>query len=320
MQSDPNQNVAAIDIGSNSITLIIASRSILSTGFVTEYKKVVTTGLAATLPTKGVLSTDALRLIFETISEFKEICKKFHIPPTEIKAVATAAARIGFQEAQNFFDSLKSKLNIQVHIITPHAEILLAMRALSLMPLLPSMQIQSQSLSYFDLGGASTEIASRGTPPQIMSIPYGGLVISSLIEKNSFSIADLQTHIYGCVDFVADSTVLCTYGSINLFFQMMGVGPLVSEISQHGCSLNTFAILKFLKQVMQQNYTPHQFLDHYPFIGFRSRSILGAMILFKEFLEIGKPRDVICTDFGVADGLLSYDVNDLEQFTLIEGA
>src|SRR6476620_1810522 len=85
--------LAAIDIGSNAIRMVIAEHSLQGLRLLKKYRLPIRLG--ADVFDKGQISAKNLKLSARTFKKFKEICNKFKV--RQIRAVGTSALR----EAKN---------------------------------------------------------------------------------------------------------------------------------------------------------------------------------------------------------------------------
>jgi exopolyphosphatase/pppGpp-phosphohydrolase len=307
--------VACIDVGSNSLGLIVANYDPSSTKLKIFFRKTLTTRLAELIPAQGILFPAGLKLIQEELESFVKICHSYQIIPSQIKGVATEASRRCKGEAEIFFSLIKQKIGINIEIIPPQIESHLCAIALALTPVFVS---DKQNKVYFDLGGASTEIRSNDHK-HFLSAPFGSVIIQSSINTNSLGPNYIQDCFSQCEIFVKDSFVICSYGAINLLMQMLDQSSDLNEVSQHArkiiCNEEFTQKLRTLRDSI---HSSPETINKFRFLGNRSHSILGAINIFYEFLRVTSPRAIICSDYGLAEGLAMSGKLDLEQLTLIK--
>lgn len=150
----PVMKVAAIDIGSNSIHMVIAR--VGRTGFeiIDRAKEMV--GLGRSTLTTGRLSPAAIDVGFRTLETFKRLAEKHQADP--ILAVATSAVR----EAKNggeFALRVWDRLGLHIDVVTGAEEARLIFLAAA-----HALDFRRQRPIVVDIGGGSLEVmAGEGT-------------------------------------------------------------------------------------------------------------------------------------------------------------
>ena len=169
MKSDPTslKRVASIDIGTNTILLLIAEleRDKLKSLF--EAETVVRLGEGVQI--NGVLSQEAMERGLRTLAQYSERCQKMEVQ--KIFAVGTSALR----EAKNsgeFLNLVKEKLDLPIEIISGEEE-----ARLSFLAITKDLIGLKKSILVVDVGGGSTEfISGRGDQIiQWVSLPLGSV-------------------------------------------------------------------------------------------------------------------------------------------------
>jgi exopolyphosphatase/guanosine-5'-triphosphate,3'-diphosphate pyrophosphatase len=139
--------VAAIDIGSNSVRLLIAEidkQKIKNIIFEKKY----TTRLAEDINKTGKLSEEAISRTIKALSDFNKHILKYDVE--SIKAVATSAVR----EASNKEEFLKltEDFCFKIEVIDGRTESLLTFQGV-----LSGLDLKDKPLLLIDIGGGSTE-------------------------------------------------------------------------------------------------------------------------------------------------------------------
>lgn len=138
---------AAIDIGSNSLLLIVQDEDGR-----TLHDEARVVGLGRGLGDRGLFRPDRLEAANAVLADYARIAEALGVPPGEIRAVATSATRRALNAA-TFIDQLRRQTGISVQIIDGPTEAGLtwlgAAQGLSLPPGL---------LAVIDTGGGSTEL------------------------------------------------------------------------------------------------------------------------------------------------------------------
>ena len=159
------KSVAAIDIGTNTILLLIAEVDKGKLKPLFEAETVVRLGKG--LQKNEVLSQEAMERGFQTLTRYLEQCRAMDVQ--KIFAVGTSALR----EAKNseyFLKMIKEKLNLSIEIISGEEE-----AQLSFLAVAKDLKDLKQSILVIDVGGGSTEFI-YGKGDQIIewiSLPLG---------------------------------------------------------------------------------------------------------------------------------------------------
>ena len=148
---DPKpRSIAAIDIGSNSTHLLVASINPILHTFSIELAEKSTTRLGDREEGTRKLSDTAMDRVFETLKRFKELSQSYRVE--KIVIAATSAVR----EAPNgrqFLSEIKEKLSLEVDLVSGLEE-----ARLIYLGVLSSMEFGDKPHLILDIGGGSTEL------------------------------------------------------------------------------------------------------------------------------------------------------------------
>lgn len=158
--------LAAIDIGSNSVHMVIADVAADGTITVVERAKEMVR-LGRGVFTSGRLSRDTMDLAVRTLRAFARLARARGA--RRLRAVATSAVR----EARNgpaFVDTVQRETGIRVRVITGRAEARLIQRAVT-----HSLGLDGSPYLFLDVGGGSVELGlvHQGRPLWLESMPLG---------------------------------------------------------------------------------------------------------------------------------------------------
>jgi exopolyphosphatase/guanosine-5'-triphosphate,3'-diphosphate pyrophosphatase len=175
MMQEANQSggtrLAAIDVGSNSIRLVVAQ--IHPSG---EYRVLdderETTRLAKSLNTTGQLDPQAMEDSIAALRRFRKIAEGFNV--ARIRTIATCAVR----EAENgveFLHRARQEAGLDVEVITSREEAHFAFRSVE-----RAFELGDKNILLADIGGGSTEmvLASNGHIEEIYNTRLGALRLS----------------------------------------------------------------------------------------------------------------------------------------------
>lgn len=176
--------LAAIDIGSNAIRMIIARHSPQGLQLVKKYRLPIRLG--ADVFDSGKISPKNLKESARTFKEFKEICAKYKV--RQIRAVGTSALR----EAKNknvFVETVRRKSGIQIEIIDGVEEARIIHQAVR-----REVHLDGHQGLLIDIGGGSVELtySDHGMMTSTQSFPFGTVRTLEMMKKKKLKEGDLQ--------------------------------------------------------------------------------------------------------------------------------
>lgn len=171
------QRLAAIDIGSNAIRMVIAEVQPRGLEAIKKYRFPIRLG--ADVFKSGKISAKNMKEAARTFEKFKTVSTKYNV--TKIRAVGTSALR----EAGNgaaFVELIRRKSGIRIEVIDGKLEAELIHRAVRQEVGLE----QSQSL-LIDIGGGSVEVtfSNLGRIEATQSFPFGTVRTLELLRKRN---------------------------------------------------------------------------------------------------------------------------------------
>jgi exopolyphosphatase/guanosine-5'-triphosphate,3'-diphosphate pyrophosphatase len=170
--------LAGIDIGSNSIRLIVAELTPDGSDYrvLDDHKE--TTRLAHGLTASHRLTQEAMAHSIDALRRMKALVDAHKVDCLE--AIATSAVREAIN-GQEFVQLVKLHLGFDIEIITPEEE-----GRLSFLSAQRRFELQDQQVLLFDLGGGSGELifAANGIVEDIHSLPIGSVRMTEACIKN----------------------------------------------------------------------------------------------------------------------------------------
>jgi exopolyphosphatase/guanosine-5'-triphosphate,3'-diphosphate pyrophosphatase len=165
---DHRPRLAAIDVGSNSIRLIVAEVEEDGSYRVLDDER-ETTRLAAGLSHTGNLSPEAVARSIEAITRMKAIADGLRV--RELRAIATSAVR----EADNgsaFCQAVLDGVGVPIEIISPEQEAQYAFRSAA-----RHFPLNGHPAAIVDIGGGSVEVvlAAGTVVDEVYSLPLGAV-------------------------------------------------------------------------------------------------------------------------------------------------
>lgn len=176
--------LAAMDIGSNAIRMVIAEHSLEGLKAVKKYRLPIRLG--ADVFATGKITAKNLKISARTFKKFKEICIKHKV--RHIRAVGTSALR----EAQNqkaFVELVRRKSGITVEIIDGVEEARIIHQAVR-----REVHLDLHQALLIDIGGGSVELtfSDHGMMTSTQSFPFGTVRTLEMMKKKNLGEAQLS--------------------------------------------------------------------------------------------------------------------------------
>ena len=162
----PAPRIAAIDVGSNSVRLVVAE-VLASGGYRVLDEERENTRLAASLAATGELGPAAVEATITALRRFQSIATGYGVG--RISAIATSAVRDA-ENGPEFCQRVHNELDLDVEVISSNEEARLAFLSVQ-----RAFDVSGREVAVADIGGGSTEIilASSGLIDQIYTTPLG---------------------------------------------------------------------------------------------------------------------------------------------------
>jgi exopolyphosphatase/guanosine-5'-triphosphate,3'-diphosphate pyrophosphatase len=293
--SRPGERLAAIDVGSNTILLSIATYS-TETGLELLEEDEDQPRLGAGLSQTGRLSEAAMRQALETLGRMLETCRGHGV--RRISAVATAAVR----EASNGgeFARRVQSLGIPLRIISPETEAELSYRSASYR--FPG----TDRMLVADIGGGSLELigAAAGTVRVALSLPLGAVRLTEL----RMSGENLQRHIQEALsaaisaDPWRDATIIGSGGTFATLASMVLARRGEKRDGIHGTSIALDEVGQLLETLTGMSLEERRNVP-----GLRSERadiIVAGLTVVVELLKALGTSPLTVSGFGLRDGVL----------------
>ena len=176
----PAPRIAAIDIGSNSVRLVVAE-VLPSGGYRVLDEERENTRLAASLVATGELSDAAVEATITALRRFLSIATGYGVG--RISAIATSAVRDA-ENGPEFCQRVRSELDLDVEVISSDEEARLAFLSVQ-----RAFDVSGREVAVADIGGGSTEIilASSGLVDQIYTTPLGAVRVAEKCDATGVS-------------------------------------------------------------------------------------------------------------------------------------
>ncbi len=300
------ERIAAIDVGSNSVRLLVAEYDPASgLAVIDELKD--QPRLAAGLARTGCLDEAAMDRALQTLGRMREVCQRRGV--RRIAAVATAAVR----EAENgpwFVRRVRQELDIPLRIIDPETEAALSYRSVA-----HHFPLAGERALVADIGGGSLELigAVDGLVELTLSLPLGAVRLTELYLPGERSI---QREIAGLRKYIrkqlkrelssrewAAATVIGSGGTFTTLGRISrarrGLPPVESV---HGVAVEAAEVERLLDWLASR--TPEQRRQVPGLNPERADIILAGLAVTAELLDWVRTRSITVSAFGLREGLL----------------
>ena len=292
VRTESTRPVAIIDIGSNSVRLVLYDRH--SRSPTPLYNEKLLCGLARGVATSGRLQEDGIERTLAALARFRALCDLANVQ--WVRVLATAAAR----DAQNgpaFLEAAERACGYPVELLTGTRE-----AALSAAGVISGFEHADGIVG--DLGGGSLELielrdsqAGKG-----ITLPLGGLVLTDLAGSSPKKAAKIAR------DALADAPILQRLKG-RTFYAVGGTWRALAKLQMaernypmrvlNGYSLEVGeGFAKMLERAAPLVKTEADISSER-----RPLLVYGAVVL-DEIVRLGSPSDIVVSALGVREGLL----------------
>jgi exopolyphosphatase / guanosine-5'-triphosphate,3'-diphosphate pyrophosphatase len=300
------ERIAAIDVGSNSVRLLVAEYDPASgLSIVDELKD--QPRLAAGLARTGCLSDAAMDRAIQTLGRMREVCQRRGV--RRIAAVATAAVR----EAENgpwFVRRVRQELDIPLRIIDVETEAALSYRSVA-----HHFPLAGERTLVADIGGGSLELigAVDGLVELTLSLPLGAVRLTELYLPGERSIQreitalrkyirkqlkrGLSSREWAAAAVIGSGGTFTTLGRVSRARRGMSPGESI-----HGVTVDTAEVERLLDWLASR--TPEERRQVPGLNPERADIILAGLAVTAELLDWVRTRSITVSAFGLREGLL----------------
>ncbi|GCD77082.1 exopolyphosphatase [Thermaurantimonas aggregans] len=293
------KHLAAIDIGSNSIRLLIAN--IIKIQKETYFKKSSLVRLPIRLGSdsfvKNTISKKTEEKIIAGMLAFKYLMQVNEV--SAYRACATSAMRDA-ANGQEVIDKVKKETGIHIEIITGEEEA----RLIKNNEFLAKLTEQEPNVLYIDVGGGSTELTliQRGIVTASRSFNIGTVrLLNGLVKEDDWNT--MKHWLRDQTNTIEDVVMIGSGGNINRIFKMSGKAqgvPLTREYLE-----STFDYLqKFTKEdlILKLDLNPD-----------RADVITHACRIYLSVMRWAGADRIYVPKLGLADGIVRELYKDLVE-------
>jgi exopolyphosphatase/guanosine-5'-triphosphate,3'-diphosphate pyrophosphatase len=303
---EPRERLAALDVGSNSVRLLVAEFDpVAGLSVIDEVKDQprLAQGLAAT----GRLDDAAIERALQALRRMREVCDRRGV--RRLSAVATAAVREASNGAE-FVARVREELGIPLRVIDPETEAALSYRSVA-----HHFQLDDSRTLVADIGGGSLELigAVNGLVELSQSLPLGAVRLTELylgdgrdgiagLRKLRSQIRKQLRRGVGEREWSA-ARVIGSGGTFTNLARMAvsrrGGAPVEMV---HGLSLSTAEVEHLLEWLATK--TPDQRRAIPELNSQRADIILAGVAVCAELLAFAGARSITVSAYGLREGLL----------------
>ena len=291
---------ASIDIGSNSVLLLIAD--LTNNKFQEISKQSHITSLGKELDKNKFFNSESMLATYQAIKAYAEECDQHQIPRDAIIATATEASRVA-QNAQDFFDKIKTELGVNIQAISSQAEAYFSTKGI-----LFNSKFDSEIITIMDIGGASTELIKVNTKTlnilETISMPLGAIRASQWLEDGLFvqNLQKIFLDFRSEIDKYQSKNLYCVAGTVTSLGNMHLQNKEFIEDDVHGLTLKTEDIDNLFKKYSEND--PNMFLELFPFLEKRSNSIGGGLHLVYHIVHRLLVKEITISTYGLRYGTI----------------
>src|ERR1700744_723568 len=291
-----NSSVAVIDIGSNSVRLVVYAA--MARSLVTVFNEKALCGLGREVQSTGLLAKDAVDKALTALRRFRALCRVQRVG--RVHAIATAACRDA-SNGPDFIARAERICGVPVEILSgPREAKLSALGVVS--------GIHNPDGIVGDLGGGSLELIDvRGNRVHSgVTLPLGSLALQDASHK-SLKRAEriVKTELASAAQLKA--------GRGRTFYAVGGTWRALARIHiiqsgyplhvMHGYSIPAADALDFTQRLRRLVST--NMLANIEAIADARRPLLAYAALVLEYIiRVAKPKTIVFSTFGVREGLL----------------
>ena len=284
------RKIAAIDIGSNAVRMLICY--VISSGDEYVFQKNSYLRLPIRLGEdsfkNGIISNKKIILLTNAILSFKYIMKVHGVK--EYKIYATSALRESIN-SKEVISIVKKNTDLNIELITGLKEAKIISKGNSL------EKIEfNKTFLYVDVGGGSTEfsILRKGKEKMSKSFKIGTVrLLNNLVDDSMFM--DIKKWLQSNIDNDDKIKLFATGGNINKIQSMTGSksGKPISYLSIKDLS-NTLMEFNYQERMMKFDLNPD-----------RADVIIPALKIFIKTMEFVKANKIFVPKSGLVDGMIN---------------
>ena len=278
-------NFASIDVGSNSINLLLAY--VHEKKIVFEKNHSFITGLGKGVRDSFRFTQEGMEKSYSAFSKIRNLVDQNHIQNSNVVCVATEASRVA-KNSLDFYKKINRDFSLKAKIISAEQE--------SKLSVLGAVSKNVQETLLMDMGGASTEISHYKLG---RIINFQSFKIGAVCKSDNFSNKDLKKFVEQ-LDF--NATVLLVGGTASTMAMAMIGGSEFAPESINKYSTHLEEINIFKEKIISMSDSV--LLESFPILESRLDSIRCGVLSTHEILELINPTTIYFSTKGLRHGAL----------------
>lgn len=303
-------NIASIDIGTNTILLLIAEVDSSGINNILEDQQVIAR-LGKGVDAERNILPETFHRVKDFLIEYKSLCLRYNVE--KILAVGTSALRDA-RNAKEFCSYIKKETDLNIEILSGDDEALWTFRGS-----IPKTTNSSELFSVVDIGGGSTEI-TIGTSQSISSAVSIDIGSVRLTERFFFESPPGEEAIMQSWQFILEqlhqkdlsilkqTTILGVAGTITTLAAVDLDIPEFDREKIEGYTLSAEAVRRIFSELKNKS---HEQILHYPqILPGRADVILAGIMIIMGIMEIAAIPSITVSVKGLRYGIM---LRELEQ-------
>lgn len=297
--------LGAIDVGSNSIRLIIAEPLREGNYRILDEEK-APARLSKGLSLTGQLSPEGVNQAFEALRRMKQIATGYQV--RELSVIATCAVREA-TDGQAFVDRVKQELDLDIEVISAEREAHLAFTSVA-----RSFQLAGKNVAVADTGGGSTEIilASGNVVEAICGTPLGAVRVAEKFNAGQPMSNEQLDEMLDYIDrelrrstrntLLEPHVLIGSGGTFTTLAEMVMASKGQSGLPVRGCEVYRADVRHMLDKLRKLNIDARRALPGLS--PERADIIVAGVAIIDRLMRHFELNRVTIHDRGVRDGLL----------------
>jgi exopolyphosphatase/guanosine-5'-triphosphate,3'-diphosphate pyrophosphatase len=289
-------SVAVIDIGSNSVRLVVYES--LTRSLVTIFNEKALCGLGREVQSTGLLAPDAVSKALTALKRFRALCRIMRVG--RVHAIATAAARDARNGAE-FIAAAEKICGCPIEILSGPREAKLS--ALGVMS-----GVHRPDGIVGDLGGGSLELIDvKGNRVRTgVTLPLGSLALQDASQKSPKKAEKIvKTALVDVPQLTAATgrTFYAVGGTWRALARLHIIQSGYPLRVMHGYSLDAKDALDFVRR-LKRLATANILANMDSIAEARQPLLVYAAIVLENIILTAKPKTIVFSTYGVREGLL----------------
>ena len=309
------ENYAAIDLGTNSCRLVIATPTPSSFRIVETFSKI--TRLGEGIINNNELSHTAIRRTINALKVCAGVLEEY-APIVKARYVATAACRRA-KNCRYFLDLVKKETGLTIETISSQEE-----SRLAVVGCIPLLNRHIKRALVFDIGGGSTEVSlarmsnsGRTVTEGYVSLPYGVVTVSeafpahemtdlaynTIIERTHKILAEFEEK-YHISEAIANQEiqVLGTSGTVTVLGAVHLNLPRYNRSAVDGLALSAQDVERTLAKIKRMG---DEGLRKHACIGMQKADLtIAGCAIIEGLLSFWPISEITIADRGIREGIL----------------